>query len=81
MSCQLKTKMHSMSTLQTNIKFVAWMKDGTIVVLIDQKRYTYITDAIYHNRWRRLSRRAPFRVLNEIKACDKSYKRAADTQS
>lgn len=50
-----------------NIKFAAWSKDGTIVVYINGVRYTYVTDAYDHDKWRRMVPYAPWRVLNAIK--------------
>ena len=40
---------------------------GRVIVYVDGKRYEYITDAVYHERWKRMIIRAPFKVLNEIK--------------
>lgn len=50
-----------------NVLFAVWGGDGTVVVYINGKRYKYLTDPIYHDRWRRMEKYAPGRVLNEIK--------------
>lgn len=57
--------------MNDNIHFGAFLKDGRIIVYINNKRYVYITDAIYHDRWQKMAPYAPWKVLNDIKA--KSY--------
>lgn len=49
------------------IKFAGFMNDGTVIVYINGKRYVYITDAVYHDKWKQMVKHAPFRVLNLIK--------------
>ena len=53
--------------LENTINFGAFAKDGTVVVYIDGKRYVYITDALFHDKWKRMIPYAPWRVLNQIK--------------
>jgi hypothetical protein len=50
-----------------NIAYGGFFKDGRVIVYVDGKRYEYITDAVYHERWKRRILREPFKVLNEIK--------------
>lgn len=52
---------------QADIVFTSWSKDGTIGVLVKGQPYRYWTDAMYHERWRKMARFAPGRALNEIK--------------
>jgi hypothetical protein len=52
---------------ENNIHFASWIKDGTVVVYIDNKRYSYQIDAIHHDRLRKLARFKPFTALNHIK--------------
>lgn len=52
---------------ERNIKFGAFMRDGTVIVYINGKKYTYVTDAIYHDKWKRMIPYSPWRVLNNIK--------------
>ena len=49
------------------IHFTTFAKDGTVVVHINGKKYTYITDAYYHDKWKRMIPFSPWRVLNIIK--------------
>lgn len=62
---------------QNNINFSFW-KDGTVIVYLNNRKYVYITDAVYHNKWQRnmdwLRKEKPqayepycFNVLNQIK--------------
>lgn len=51
-----------------NIQFAGFLKDGRIIVYIDGKRYVYVTDTLYHDKWRRMYPYAPWKVLNQIKA-------------
>ena len=46
--------------------FSFW-KDGTVIVYINSKRYVYHTDAMFHDRWERMSHYSPWKVLNQIK--------------
>ena len=50
-----------------NIAYGGFFKDGRVIVYVDRKRYEYVTDAVYHERWKRRMLREPFKVLNEIK--------------
>jgi hypothetical protein len=50
-----------------DIRFTAFAKDGTVVVYINGKRYVYITDAMYHDKWKRMIPYSPWKVLNIIK--------------
>ena len=49
------------------IVFGAFANDGTVIVYINGKRYVYITDAIHHEKWKKMKNFAPWRVLNMIK--------------
>lgn len=49
------------------IHYGGFWSDGTVIVYINGARYVYITDAVYHNKWRKMIRYQPFRVLNDIK--------------
>lgn len=49
-----------------NIVFTRWSKDGTIVAVANGRRYKFVTDAVYHHRWKSQARFAPGRVFNEI---------------
>jgi hypothetical protein len=48
------------------IVFSGFIKDGRIFAIIDGKRKTFITDAIHHNRWEKLSRKNPKAVYSQI---------------
>jgi hypothetical protein len=50
-----------------NIAYGGFFKDGRVIVYVDGKRYEYITDAVYHERWKRRILREPLEVLDEIK--------------
>jgi len=52
---------------ESKILFASFWNDGTIIVYINNKKYVYVTDAIYHNNWKKLASKAPFKVLNQIK--------------
>lgn len=52
---------------EDNIRFGMFAKDSTVVVYINGVRYVYITDAIYHDKWKRMIPYSPWRVLNAIK--------------
>lgn len=49
------------------INYGGFFKDGRVIVYIDGKRYEYVTDAIYHEKWKKMINRSPFKVLNMIK--------------
>jgi len=53
---------------ESKINFAGFWKDGTIIVYIDGKKYVYVTDAIYHDKWKRMVNFSPFKVLNQIKS-------------
>ncbi len=57
------------------IRFVMFAKDGRVIVLIKGVRYEYITPAYHHDRWRRRARRAPGKVLAEVKEVASEYER------
>lgn len=48
------------------IQFAGWFKDGTVIVYLNGIRHVYITDAIYHERWKALSKRNPMLVMSQI---------------
>ncbi len=50
-----------------SINYGGFFSDGRVIVYIDGKRYEYITPAFYHDRWKRMASKAPFKVLNLIK--------------
>lgn len=52
---------------ERNISFASFSNDGKIVVYINGKRYVYLTDAIYHDKWKRMIPFSPWKVLNIIK--------------
>lgn len=49
-----------------NIQFASWSNDGKIVLYANDRQYVYVTDAVYHEKWKRQARFAPGKVLNEI---------------
>lgn len=49
------------------IQFVAWYKDGTIVVAINGKRYMYATDTLYHRELKKVAKYKPGKALNMLK--------------
>jgi hypothetical protein len=56
-------------------QFAGFRNDGTVIVYIDGKRYVYITDAVYHEKWQRMLATHPsnaWRILNQIKEKVKS---------
>ena len=57
-----------------DIHVTAFSSDGTVVINIRGKRYVYLTDSMYHDRWRRMARFRPGSVLNEIKKLVKEGK-------
>jgi len=54
-------------TENRSIQFTSFSSYGDVVVYINGKKYEYITDAVYHDRWRKLARYRPWNVLNDIK--------------
>lgn len=50
-----------------NIQYAGFWRDGTVIVYINQTRYVFVTDAVYHEKWKKMVRYQPFRVLNDIK--------------
>ena len=50
-----------------NINYGGFFSDGRVIVYIDGKRYEYVTPAFYHDKWKRMAAKAPFKVLNLIK--------------
>lgn len=57
------------------IRFILFASDGRVRALIKGVLYEYITPAYHHDRWRRRARRAPGRVLAEVKKTASSYAR------
>lgn len=54
--------------LENNTKlYLSFISDGRVIAYIDGKRYVYSTDAINHDRWRKIAKTNPFKVLNQIK--------------
>lgn len=49
-----------------NVAFGGFIKDGRIFAYVNGERKVYITDAIYHNRWERMSKKDPEKVLSQI---------------
>jgi hypothetical protein len=49
------------------IQFVMWSRDGRIVVAINGKRYTYATDALYHDELKKLAKYKPGAALAKLK--------------
>lgn len=37
-----------------DIRFASFSKDGTIVVYINGKKYEYLTDSLYHDKWKKM---------------------------
>jgi hypothetical protein len=54
-------------TEDKHVVFTTFAKDGTVIAVINGKRYEYMTDALYHNKWKRMIPYSPWRVLNIIK--------------
>jgi hypothetical protein len=52
---------------ESKIMFGGFFSDGRVIVYINRKRYVFVTPAWYHERWKKLSNFAPFKVLNQIK--------------
>lgn len=50
-----------------NIQYGGFWSDGTIIVYINKVRYVFVTDAVYHNKWKKMYRYQPWKVLNDIK--------------
>ena len=48
------------------IIFSGFVKDGRIFAIIDGKRKTFVTDAVYHDRWQKLSKKNPKAVYLQI---------------
>lgn len=51
----------------SDIQFATFMRNGEVTVYIDGKRYVYVTDAMHHDKWKKMEKFAPGRVLNDIK--------------
>lgn len=49
------------------IFFSTFANDGTVIVYINGKRYVYITDAFNHEKWKKMIKFSPWKVLNIIK--------------
>lgn len=52
---------------QNTIQFGGFSRDGTVIVYINGQRYVFVTDAVYHDKWRKMIRFKPWAVLNDIK--------------
>ena len=48
------------------IQFAGWFKDGTVIVYYNGIRHVFITDAVYHDRWKRMSKFNPTLVMSQI---------------
>jgi hypothetical protein len=51
----------------SNIVFTNFMANGVVVCYINGKQYKYLTDAMYHPKWKKMVEFGPGRVLNQIK--------------
>jgi hypothetical protein len=51
----------------TDVPIFTFIKDGTVIVYLRNKRYVYTMDAGYHDRLKTQSRYAPWKVLNQVK--------------
>ena len=49
-----------------NVAFGGFIKDGRIFAYINGERKVYVTDAVYHDRWERMSKKDPEKVLSQI---------------
>lgn len=58
-------------TEKRQVTFTSFIKDGTIIFYIDGKRYEYLTDSFYHDKWKRMLKYSPWKVLNQIKNQEK----------
>ena len=52
---------------ESKISIALFANDGRIVVYVDGKRHTYVTDAMYHKKWKKQANNDPFMVLKQIK--------------
>ena len=52
---------------ESNIVFTNFMNNGVVIVYINGKQYKYLTDAMYHQKWKKMADFGPGRVLNQIK--------------
>lgn len=55
---------------QQRIVFTAWASNGTIIVVVNGKRYIYNVSAHLHPMLQKLARFKPFSALNKIKKID-----------
>lgn len=51
----------------SNIVFTNFMANGVVVCYINGVQYKYLTDAMYHPKWKKMANFGPGRVLNQIK--------------
>jgi hypothetical protein len=51
---------------ESNILFSSFWKDGTIIVLVDGERQTFIIDSMYHNKIKKLSEKEPEKALEQL---------------
>jgi hypothetical protein len=49
-----------------NVKFAAWNSHGEITVYLRGIRYRFLTDTMYHDRWKAQARRNPALVMSQI---------------
>jgi len=52
---------------ESKIQYGGFFRDGRVIVYINGNRYVYVTPAWYHDKWKKISVLAPFKVLNQIK--------------
>ena len=48
------------------ILFSGFIKDGRVFAIIDGKRKTFVTDAVHHDRWKKISQKNPKSVYLDI---------------
>ena len=51
---------------ESEILFSSFSRDGTIVVYIDGKKQTFVIDAIYYDKIKRLSEKNPEKALDQL---------------
>ena len=52
--------------LESNIVFSSFWNDGTITVIVDDIKHTFLSDAALHPRWQQMAKRHPELVLKQI---------------
>lgn len=48
------------------INFAGWLNDGRIIVFINGIRHLFVTDALYHHRWKKMAKTQPQLVMSQI---------------